>query len=84
MATHLETQIMRRDVGLRRDEVCLAEVQQWQMDVVVCMAALVQAQGHLKAWSDLAGQTGSMGFILPGPKPRGDLLKTFCGSVAII
>ncbi len=84
METRLETQIMRRDVGLRRDEGRLAEVQRWQMDVVVCMAALVQAQGHLKVWSDLAGQTGNMGVIPLRPKPRGDLLKTFCGSVAII
>ncbi len=75
---------MRRDVGLRRDEGRLAEVQRWQMDVVVCMAALVQDHGHLKVWSDLAGQTGSMGFILPRQKPRGELFNKLCGSVAII
>ncbi|MEE9611333.1 MAG: hypothetical protein V3W19_08775 [Desulfatiglandales bacterium] len=84
METDPETQIMRRDVGRRRDEERLAEVQQWQMDVVVCMAALAQAQGHLKVWSDLAGQTGSMAFILPGPRPRGELFNKLCGSVAII
>ncbi len=84
METRLATQLMRRDVGLRRTEGRLAEGQQWQMAVVVCMAARAQAHGHLKAWSDLAGQTGSMAVILSGPKLRGDLLKTFCGSVAII
>jgi len=75
---------MPQDVGLRRGEGCLAEVQQWQMAVVVCMAALVRAQGHPKVWSDLAEQTGSMAVIPPGPKPRGDLFDNLWGSVAII